>query len=55
MTYVVKRLWGIRHIRWYYLCVRLNFFLQRWASMGFLPVANEHDIKFLDDVWAGKR
>lgn len=49
----MKRLWGIRHIRWFYLSVRFAIWWECCGRyLGAFP--NPADFKYLDAVWAGK-
>jgi hypothetical protein len=49
----MKRLWGIRHIRYYYLAWQCD---RWWRDTGrwYWLIPNERDIAFLEDVWQGK-
>jgi hypothetical protein len=49
----IKKLWGVRHIRWWWMAVRLNLHLARCRSVGLGFFANEADISYLDAVWRG--
>lgn len=50
----MKRLWGIRHVRWYVLCYRFNCHVERMRSYGLGIVASEADRQYLDSVWNGE-
>jgi hypothetical protein len=51
----MKRLPGIRHIRWLYHGIRMHIHAQRWASMGIgLGVPNDADLEELQRIWEGK-
>lgn len=49
----MSRLWGIRHVRWFWLNFRFNLW---WVRTGCLLGAfpNPNDIAFLDAVWRGE-
>jgi hypothetical protein len=48
----MKRWWGIRHLRWYYLDWRLT---RWWLNMGqyYWLAVNPSDEAYLDAVWRG--
>lgn len=51
---IIRRLWGIRHIRW----VILSWMYWRWwdeigHNLGAIP--NPADMDYLDAVWRGDR
>lgn len=49
----IKRLYVIRHVRYYYHSVRLAFWFQtKGKYIG--SCINQGDIDFLKDVWIGK-
>tara|TARA_R110000772_G_scaffold252889_2_gene368424 strand:- start:438 stop:593 length:156 start_codon:yes stop_codon:yes gene_type:complete len=50
----MKKLWGLRHIRYFYLRYKLNKFLDEWMSVGGLPIASKADIDYLDAIWKGE-
>lgn len=48
----MKKWWGIRHVRWFYLSIRFQMW---WRQMSHLFIApNESDIRYLDAVWRGE-
>lgn len=49
----MKKLWGIRHIRYYYLSVKFNVW---WFSVGQCLGAcpNQNDVDYLNAVWKGE-
>lgn len=50
------RLWGVRHVRYLFCLVRVNFWAQAWARYGIgLGVPNDSDMKVLDAIWKGER
>ena len=50
----MKRLFGIRHIRYFYLHYRALRWARKWGDMGLgLGYPNESDLKYLDAVWRG--
>lgn len=52
----MRKLWGIRHIRYFYLKVRVFEAAEQWARMGIgIGHPNDYDIKILEEIWAGKR
>ncbi len=51
----MKRIWGIRHIRFLYHSIRLERHLARCRSVGFGFFPQKQDIDFLEDVLKGKR
>jgi hypothetical protein len=49
----LKRLWGIRHVRYFLLCRELEKWW--WESGRFLGACpNEADLNYLDQVWRGE-
>ena len=51
----MKRLWGVRHIRWLWLGWRVHVWAWRWAEMGVgLGYPNESDLKTIDAIWRGE-
>jgi hypothetical protein len=51
----VKRLWGIRHVRWLYLTWRVHRFAAMCGSFGLgLGYPNESDLRRLDMIWRGE-
>lgn len=51
----MKRLWGIRHIRWFFLHYGLNRHIDRCRSMGLGYFAQQSDIDYLDAVLRGEK
>ena len=51
----MKRWFGIRHVRYFYLSWKLNRFIYRCREHGIGLFAQESDLKYLEDVWSGKR
>ena len=49
----MKKLWGIRHVRWLYLSWMFQRYLRRRQSMGMSWFAQQIDLDFLDRVWSG--
>ena len=50
----MKKLWGIRHVRYYWLSWKAFSFAQDMAQIGLgLGIPNESDIRYLDAVWRG--
>ena len=49
----MKRLWGIRHVRWLYLSWILQRHLDRWQRMDMGWFAQQGDLDYLDRVWSG--
>lgn len=48
------RLWGIRHIRYFWHRTRFNiWWYDVGRHLGMFP--NERDITYLEDIWKGKR
>lgn len=45
----MKRLWGIRHIRYFILARRLEQWRRAWGCLW----AAESDIEYLEAVWNG--
>ncbi len=53
---MMKKLWGIRHIRYFYLKVRVFQAAEDWARMGIgFGYPNEYDIQMLQSIWDGKK
>lgn len=48
----MRRLWGIRHIRWLWYSIQLARWLGLWAPYGYLH-ASPADLDYLDAVWKG--
>lgn len=51
----MKRWFGIRHVRYFWLAWRFSRFLRRCQEVGIGFFAQESDLKYLDDVWLGKK
>lgn len=49
----MKRLWGIRQVRWLYLSWMLQRHLDRWQSMDMGWFTQQSDLDYLDRVWSG--
>lgn len=49
----MKKLWGIRHLRYWIAVARFNLW---WQSVGCYlgAIPNESDIRYLQDIWEGK-
>jgi hypothetical protein len=51
----MKRLWGIRHLRFFWLSYRVARWAQFWGQHGIgLGYPNEADIAHLDRIWESK-
>jgi hypothetical protein len=52
----MKRLWGIRHVRWLWLHYRVHMWAAQWGQMGIgLGYPNEADTRALDAIWRGEQ
>ena len=51
----MKRWFGIRHVRYFYLAWSFNRFIQRGRDAGLAWFAAESDLQYLADVWSGKK
>ncbi len=51
----MKQIWGIRHLRWFWHSRALNLHLLRWEEAGFLGVAQQSDLDWLQAIWDGER
>ena len=52
----MKRLWGIRHLRWLYYAWQLERWARHWAQLGIgLGYPNQSDIEVLNAIWRGER
>jgi hypothetical protein len=49
----MKRLWGIRHVRYFYLKIQLYRWVDYCQSVGFGIEPNPADMEYLDRVWRG--
>jgi hypothetical protein len=44
----VKKLWGIRHLRWYWHSIRFQMFLNDWRrTTGLASIAQQRDLDWL--------
>ncbi len=51
----MKRLWGIRHLRWYWHSVRVWRWARQWGRLGIgLGVPNMRDLDHLEAIWRGE-
>lgn len=51
----MKRLWGIRHVRYLWYCYQVHRWAQLWHRHGIgLGWPNEADLRALDRIWDGK-
>ncbi len=51
----MKKLWGIRHIRFFYLKWRVIQFAHAWGRLGIgLGFPNQKDIDHLERIWRGE-
>jgi hypothetical protein len=49
------RLWGIRHVRYFWHAIRLMWWVSTWNSVGIgWGGPSEYDCKVLEDIWKGK-
>lgn len=51
----MKRLWGIRHVRWLLAARRLGEHLDLMRQVGLGIVVSQSDIDYLDAIWRGER
>jgi hypothetical protein len=52
---MLSRLWGIRHLRFFWYARRVDRWAEMWSRAGIgLGVPNESDIRWLDDIWRGR-
>jgi hypothetical protein len=52
----MKRLWGVRHIRYFWLAFRVHQHARMWAEIGVgLGHPNSSDIQVLEAIWRGER
>lgn len=49
----MKRLWGIRHIRYLFLNYRMHRWYAMWAQLGYFG-PNQSDLDYLTGVWRGE-
>jgi hypothetical protein len=52
---MLKRLWGIRHVRYVYHAWRLTKRIEFWQRTTGAPVLPPADRDYLNDVWYGRR
>lgn len=51
----MKRLWGIRHLRYWWLEYRVYRWARFWGLHGIgLGLPNQADLDHLDAIWKGK-
>lgn len=51
----MRRLWGIRHIRYWWLSYQVHLWAWRWGQAGIgLGWPNEADLAQLDRIWRGE-
>lgn len=51
----LKKLWGIRHMRWAWRRYQVHAHAARWASIGIgLGAPNAYDLEVLDQIWRGE-
>lgn len=46
----VKRLWGIRHIRWLWYSYHITRWVEAWGAL----IMSERDRRILDAIWKGE-
>lgn len=52
---MMRRCWGVRHLRWAWHTWQLYRQVRAWYYLGLgLGVPNDHDLRVLDDIWEGK-
>lgn len=52
----MKKLWGIRHVRFFFLSWLVHRWARQWGQIGVgLGVPNEHDLRVLQLIWDGKQ
>jgi hypothetical protein len=52
---MLKRLWGIRHVRYVYHAYRLTKWVEFWHRTTGALVIHPSDRDYLDDIWYGRR
>ena len=52
---IILRLWGVRHIRFYFKMVALNLHVDKCRKMGIGFYASKSDEDYMDDVWNGRK
>jgi hypothetical protein len=51
----MARMWGIRHMRWFYHAWRLEKWVRECARAGLgLGYANQNDVDTLNAIWRGE-
>ena len=50
---IMKRLWGIRHVRWLWLAHALDWHVRRCQELGLGICASQSDLDYLERVWSG--
>ena len=51
----MKRVWGIRHVRWLWHSYRCHRHAAFWAAMGIgFGFPNQADLDTLDAIWRGE-
>ena len=50
----MKRIWGIRHVRWFMLNWQVQNHVDRCRSIGWGFWMNPKDQETLDAIWEGK-
>lgn len=50
----LKKVWGVRHIRWFYLSWRLYSHIRHCRSWGLGYFAQPADLEYLERVWRGE-
>jgi hypothetical protein len=52
---MMKRLWGVRHIRWFYHTIQCERHAAFWAQFGIgLGYPTAHDEALLEAIWRGE-
>jgi hypothetical protein len=51
----MKRLWGIRHVRYFYLSYKFYAYLAWCQKVGIGMFPQESDLEYLKGVWDGTR
>lgn len=52
---MIKRIWGIRHVRWLIVAYLMWRHYRSWGElMGYMPVINQSDVEALDAIWRGE-
>jgi hypothetical protein len=50
---LMKRLWGIRHVRYYWHAWRMARWYHLWTANGYVG-PHQSDLDVLAAIWAGK-